>query len=81
MKDVTPYEITLTETHDFDDCVWTWELSQGGEFLASSRGTFRWTAKLGAKRAARRHAKGKDPLYTRNAKSNTFYYRPGDRSL
>lgn len=70
------YEISLDRVFSFDDYMWTWELRQDEELLATQNASFRWTAVRAAKRAARRHTKGKPPLRIPRDKEATVFYRP-----
>lgn len=81
MKDVTPYSITLKRDWNGDEWEWVWFLSQDAKEIAGGSKVLRWSAIWAAKRAARRHSKGKTPLRLPRTKPDTFYYLPRDRSL
>lgn len=71
------YVITLERilpAYPDDDGAWTWKLGLGAEVIASGETTYRWSAVRRAKKAARRHLRGKPPVPARVAKSNVIIY-------
>lgn len=70
------YLIKLDQEGNWAETYWNWSLRLDGCELATGTSEYRFCARLAAQRAARRHAKGKDPVKAGRFPDNTYYYNP-----
>lgn len=70
------YFIKLELDGNWGESYWNWTLRLDGVELAAGTNEYRFFARLAAQRAARRHAKGKDPVKAGKFPDNAYYYSP-----
>lgn len=74
-RSVYLYGIRLELNGAWDESWWNWEVEYGPKVIACGSAGYRWSAVRQAKKAARRHAKGLDPVKLPRVKPNEFMYR------
>lgn len=77
MKRMATYQIDLKRIQVAeweDDPTWAWKLTLTGCFVHSGTASYRWTALWKARRAARRHIRGKVIEKVKIPKPDTVYY-------
>lgn len=70
------YFIKLEQEGNWAETYWKWSLRLDGKELATGSSEYRTFARWAAQKAARRHAKGKDPIKPGKYPDNSYYYNP-----